>query len=48
VPYSIELLKTYKDYWDFDKLKENKGFFDKALAPLLTDRIVDKLLKLCY
>jgi hypothetical protein len=47
LPFSIELLDTYAEYWYLEELKSNKGLYDKALAPLLTDRIVDQLLKLC-
>jgi hypothetical protein len=48
LPYSVELLNKYRDYWDVEQIQSNKGLYDKALSPLLNDRIVDQLLKLCY
>jgi hypothetical protein len=48
LPFSVELLNKYRDYWDVEQIQSNKGLYDKALSPLLNDRIVDQLLKLCY
>lgn len=48
LPFSLALFFEYQDDWHYDKLFDNKGFYDKVFAPILTNAIVDDLMRLYY
>ncbi len=48
LPFNLALFFEYQDDWHYDKLFDNKGFYDKVFAPILTNAIVDDLMRLYY
>lgn len=48
LPFNLALFFEHQDDWHYNYLFENKGFYDKVFAPILTNAIVDDLMRLCY
>ncbi|KXX69178.1 hypothetical protein [Flammeovirga sp. SJP92] len=47
LPFTLQYLIRYKDFWKYDKLVYNRGLYEKVFEPILNDNIVDDLLTLC-
>jgi hypothetical protein len=46
LPFSVDLIEEFSDYWEWTKLAANFGFYDKVMAPYLSDNVVKEFLLL--
>ena len=44
LPWSLDLIKKYENKWNYS-LASNKGVWEKALEPILTDEMVKDIIR---